>query len=328
MRTRTYQKLALLFLFLITEVVVTNAQNPASNSPYSQVSIASPTAASLGKYADIPVNNHTGIPEISVPLYTIKEGPLTLPISLSYHGGGVKVLEPASWVGTDWALNAGGVITRSVMGAPDESGTTNAEYGHFSHFGYSNYWTIGGTRGNSSDMKVAPNDYKFMHNLYDGEPDLFFFNFNGYSGKFYFSDDRTPVVVDGQDLKIEYDYPRDANPHGASTLASNNIQGFIITVPTGDRYYFGNTADLPTTAVKPVEMTYPYSGYSSFVDNNVYASYYLHKMVAADGVHTIRFTYEPEQYSYYTLSTFPKPLDLSGSSYLTPVDEGVCPGYE
>ncbi|MEJ0105012.1 MAG: hypothetical protein WDO19_21765 [Bacteroidota bacterium] len=38
-------------------------------------------------------------------------------------------------------------------------------------------------------------------------PTLFFFNFNGYSGKFYFQDDRSPVVVSGEDLKIEYYYP-------------------------------------------------------------------------------------------------------------------------
>ena len=302
------------FLLILLGAVTTKGQTSTStNSLYSQVSIASPTAASLGKFTDVPVSYHTGIPEVSVPLYTIKEGSLALPISLSYHAGGIKVLEPASWVGMGWALNAGGVITRSVMGAPDESGTSNTEYGHFSDFGYSSYLTIGGVRGNSSTMRVAPNDDKFKNNLYDGEPDLFFFNFNGYSGKFYFSDDRTPVVVDGQDLKIECYYPR-----GGGALASFNIQGFIITVPTGDRYYFGNTADLPTTAVKPVELTYPYSGYSSFVDNNVYSSYYLNKIVAADKVHTITFTYEQEQYSYYTLSTFPVSVQQAISTYYNP----------
>src|SRR2546423_9520053 len=95
----------------------------AQNQPYKEVSIASPTAASLGKYADIPIHYHTGIPEISIPIYTVKSGVLELPISLSYHAGGLKVLEPSSWVGAGWALNAGGVIARTVMGAPDERGT-------------------------------------------------------------------------------------------------------------------------------------------------------------------------------------------------------------
>ncbi|MEJ7647419.1 MAG: hypothetical protein WKF87_22695, partial [Chryseolinea sp.] len=32
---------------------------------------ASPNAAALAKYADIPISYHTGVPEISVPIYTI-----------------------------------------------------------------------------------------------------------------------------------------------------------------------------------------------------------------------------------------------------------------
>ena len=292
-----------LFLLLLSLRGLPSQAQPNANGPtlYNQVSIASPTAAALGKFTDVPVSYHTGIPDVSVPLYTIKEGALTLPISLSYHAGGVKVLETASWVGMNWALNAGGVITRSVMGAPDERGTTNAEHGHFSDYGYSSYLTDKGHKpGNST--QPGPNDYEFATNIYDGEPDLFFFNFNGYSGKFYFSDDRTPVVVDGQDIKIEYYYP---HPGSAGGLGDGNIQGFILTVPTGDRYYFGATADFSASAVKPVEITYATSENSLNINSQVFSSYYLQKIVAADGVHAIQFEYSKEKYSYYTLSTYP-----------------------
>jgi YD repeat-containing protein len=296
---------------LLGAVSVGTAQTP-SVSPYSSVPIASPTAASLGKFTDIPVSYHTGIPEISVPIYAIKEGPLTLPIGLSYHAAGVKVQEAASWVGLGWALNAGGVITRTIVGAPDESGTTNAMRGHFSDYGYSNYLMVGAVVGNSSTMRPGPNDAAIANAFYDGEPDLFFFNFNGYSGKFFFSDDRTPIIVDGQDLKIEYYYPRESHPSASSSLADNNIQGFIITVPTGDKYYFGITDSQPYDGInhvgdKPVEMTYTNYGDSPGVDNNVYSSYYLSKIVAADGIHTIKLSYQREQYSYYTLLTNPVP---------------------
>ena len=79
-----------------------------------------PNAASLGKYGDIPVSYHTGLPNISIPLFTLQDGSLQLPISLSYHGGGIKVEETASWVGLGFSLNAGGVISRTVRNAPDE----------------------------------------------------------------------------------------------------------------------------------------------------------------------------------------------------------------
>ena len=153
------------------------------------VSIASPTAASLGKYGDIPVSYHTGIPNIDIPFYTVKAGPLSLPISLSYHASGLKVMEPASWVGAGWSLNAGGVITRTVVGQPDERGTNvgaSEIYGHFSDRGFSNYVYI--TTGSTQEDWLG-----FAAGRKDGQPDLFFFNFGGYTGKFYFRDDRTPI---------------------------------------------------------------------------------------------------------------------------------------
>ncbi len=169
------------------------------------VSIASPTAASLGKYGDIPVSYHTGIPQIAIPFYTVKAGPLSLPIGLSYHASGLKVMEPASWVGAGWSLDAGGVITRTVVGQPDERGTNvgaSEINGHFSDYGFSNYVDITGS--------TQEDWLGFAAGRKDGQPDLFFFNFGGYSGKFFFRDDRTPILVPQQDLKIVPYYPADS----------------------------------------------------------------------------------------------------------------------
>src|SRR6266705_4090222 len=87
------------FLLLVFPLHAIFFDLSAQTNPYGEVSIAAPTAASLGKYADIPVSYHTGIPQINIPLYTVKAGPLSLPIGLSYHASGLKVLESASWVG-------------------------------------------------------------------------------------------------------------------------------------------------------------------------------------------------------------------------------------
>ena len=132
-------------LLIVIAIGILNLSAAAQDQQgkYADVSISSPTAASLGKYADIPVNCHTGIPQIEIPLYTVREGTLSLPVSLKYHAAGLKVMEPAGWVGAGWSLNAGGVITRKVRGAPDESGTSNAIKGHFSDYGYGSYLTIG-----------------------------------------------------------------------------------------------------------------------------------------------------------------------------------------
>lgn len=105
-----------ILILLIIGVINVNGQPNNVKAP----TFPSPNAASLGKYGDIPVSYHTGVPNISIPIYTVTQGSLSLPISLSYHSSGLKVDEVASNVGLGWSLNAGGMITRSVNGGPDE----------------------------------------------------------------------------------------------------------------------------------------------------------------------------------------------------------------
>ncbi len=294
-----------------TALVFSQLKLNAQDNPINKITISSPTAASLGKFGDIPVNYHTGIPQINIPIYTVSAGSLSLPISLSYHAAGLKVQEPAGWVGAGWALNAGGVITRTVIGAPDEKGTNNGgteSHGHFSDYGYNNY--INGTNNNNTeDWDAFSKGYK------DGEPDLFFFNFGGYSGKFYFRDDRTPVIVPEADLKIEPNY----NPSGTNI----SIQSFIVTTPDGVKYYFGNTPGLTGTA--PVEITKPVTEFNGVSSANTISSWYLNKIATADDQFAITLTYQTESYGYHTLSMFP----IAGDAYMgQPTTFGATHGYE
>ncbi|MDP4211865.1 MAG: DUF5977 domain-containing protein [Bacteroidota bacterium] len=259
------------------------AAQEAANT-IGDVSISSPTAASLGKYGDIPVNYHTGIPQISIPIYTVEAGSLKLPISLNYHAAGLKVQEVSSWVGAGWSLDAGGVITRTVQGQPDESGTNSGTQlnGHFSHYGFNNYLYQGGQE-----------DWQgFSQGRKDGEPDFFFFNFAGYSGKFYFRDDRTPIIVPQQDLKIIPSYS-----------GGRSIDYFTVVVPNGDQYVFGNspgvTGATPIETTNPVSLTY---GSSSFPPTS---AWYLNKIISADGLFSITLTYVAEAYGSWTTSMFP-----------------------
>lgn len=82
---------------------------------------ASPNAESLAKYVHSPVNTYNGIPNISIPLYTISSRDLSIPIGISYHSKGIKVEEDASWVGLGWTLNVGGAITQTIRGKDDLS---------------------------------------------------------------------------------------------------------------------------------------------------------------------------------------------------------------
>ena len=280
---------------LLLIAIVAHAQD--TSGTMDKITIASPTAAALTKFADIPVSYHTGIPNISIPIYQIKSCLLQLPVDLSYHAGGIKVQENSSWVGAGWALNAGGVITRTVRGAPDDRGISISNActnGYYSDYGYHNYlWVYDPAGfGHTSDNYVA-DDNQFLAGRKDGEPDLFFFNFGSYTGKFYFNDDRTPVLVPGADFKIQPDF-----------AVGTGFSGFIITTPDGIKYYFGKTGN--NGPVDPVEVTV--SGtlqYNYASSNAAVSSWFLNKMVTADATDSITFEYAAESYSYHTLSTFP-----------------------
>ena len=76
-------------LFMIINLFV-YSQNPQGDYATNKYSIIppSPEVVSLMKYIDIPVSHVTGLPQINIPLYTITEVSLKIPISLSYRGGG------------------------------------------------------------------------------------------------------------------------------------------------------------------------------------------------------------------------------------------------
>lgn len=109
-----------LLLIVVFAMVESFGQANSDPDPTQSILPPSPTAAAFAKYVDHPVNHHTGTPSISIPLCELSGRGVSVPVSLSYHAGGVKVDEVASNVGLGWSLNAGGVVTRTVMGKADE----------------------------------------------------------------------------------------------------------------------------------------------------------------------------------------------------------------
>ena len=111
--------LTLCFFMMVNASVI--AQDVNSYSPHDYGVIPpSPEVTALMRYIDFPVSPFTGQPDITIPLYTVREGTLEVPVSISYHGGGVKVYEPIGIIGHGWNMNAGGCISRTVRGLPDE----------------------------------------------------------------------------------------------------------------------------------------------------------------------------------------------------------------
>lgn len=150
------------------------SQTSSPETPYNvNIFPPSPNSASIAKFGEIPVGHYTGIPSVDVPLYEIKTGEFSFPISINYHAGGYKVGEMASNVGLGWSLQSAGVISRTVRGLADES--------------------IGGYLTNSVDissvMALPEEDKLELYRQVNGElidlqGDIYNFNFMGKSGRF------------------------------------------------------------------------------------------------------------------------------------------------
>jgi YD repeat-containing protein len=192
----------------------------------SNITPPSPEAASLGKYVEIPVGYYTGTPEISLPLANIKQGGLSVPVSISYHASGIRVEEFANWTGAGWTLNAGGAVTRVIKGLPDDKSDQQSFQNLAAQYTYE--YLIGGPVQGSDPRGVVLRDiYK---GCADAEPDLFLFNFNGYSGKMMFNWNGQLVVSCTKPVKV-------ADVRGTDGYA-NRIIGWNITTEDGTLYKF------------------------------------------------------------------------------------------
>jgi hypothetical protein len=160
----------------------------------------SPNAAALAKFGDWPVNLYTGVPSISIPLYTLASRDITVPVTLDYHASGIRVSEIASWVGLGWALNAGGVISRTVRGVPDEEPAA----------GYFKYRTLYSDPANLNS--TAPEIVWKLHRVEasqgsaDSEQDIYSLNANGHSYKLLFRPDGTIVTMPFSQVKVTADF--------------------------------------------------------------------------------------------------------------------------
>lgn len=128
----------------------------------------SPTSQQFHRYGDIPISHYTGIPDISIPIYTIKTGDISVPIYLSYHSGGTRIadLQEFGYIGLGWTLQAGGMISRQINGLPDHG-------------------LIGDVKDGFPDYT---NQYEEMreieHGNVDSEFDIWSYSFLGRNGKF------------------------------------------------------------------------------------------------------------------------------------------------
>lgn len=229
----------------------------SQNSPLDNITLPTPQAASFMRYGDIPVSPATGIPSIDIPLYTVECDGYRLPISISYHASGIKVDDIASVVGLGWSLNAGGLVSRTVMGSYSEDYVIKDE-----------------TEWNNRELNsLGQTDCKTISEMaagsfnYDTESDRYYYAFGNESG--YFRENiktRKYVLLPYKPLKIT---------RLKSKINPNFTEGYSICAADGTQYYFEKSG----------------------VSDGKITSWYLTKIVTPRTRRTITFTYQMNYYS-------------------------------
>jgi YD repeat-containing protein len=266
------------FLFIVVWLVLSvdsHAQlGGAGTNPFTvNVLPPSPHASALAKYADIPVSLYSGTPQIAIPLYTLQERKLKLPIVLSYHAAGHKVEAVASRTGLGWSVLAEGVVTRAVRGWPDE----HSQRGFLSQ----------ATRHQISDFAIGYRSREDQYDWYDAmaegcmdiEPDLFYVNVAGYSFKFMFNWQGIPVIASEHKFKV--------TPMGIHAGTNDFIDGWEITAPDGTVFIFNvvETTDVQSSADHTIGC------HLSLEEADIPQSWYLSEMRTPDQQTWIRFEY-------------------------------------
>ena len=259
------KKVLYVVLLLIASKI---ASGQTSTSP-SKVIPPSPTAASLGKYADWPVSLYTGTPSIDIPLYTLASKGVSVPISLNYHASGIKVEEDASWVGLGWSLNCGGVITRTVRGLPDDEPT----------FGYFSSRTL---LPDPSKGYLNQANFIIFHQqaqgVIDTQPDVYMFNALGHSFKFFIDSNFQVQTIPKNSVKI------------SNSVFLGLIPGteqWTVQFEDGTTLYFGGAG-----CEERIDNT---NGDGFYAGSGFISSWYLKKIVPVSGPE-INFTYTPETF--------------------------------
>ncbi|MCE7056293.1 hypothetical protein LZF95_16545 [Algoriphagus sp. AGSA1] len=271
MKSKILPKSFLLFQ-LLSWILLTEAFGQLPSDVQTQVNRnfpkpiqKSPNASGIERYGNYHVNLYTGVPNISIPLYTVEAGPIKLPISLNYHSSGIKYTDQASWAGLGWSVIAGGQITRQIQRMSDDLYFFTAS----NNYSVGNYCT-GVTQTDKNNWLYKKNS---VQPGYDREADIFSYSFPGKSGKFYLRQNgQAPYLFPEAPIKL---------------VPGASLNFFDITDENGIRYRFGrNSANSNYT-----ESTTTSGGGGSSVAGRT--AWYLVEIFAPNSDDKVEITYQP-----------------------------------
>lgn len=249
-----------LFVAVCLSLNTSYAQTP-DNQYFIPISFPkSPNATAFAKYGDYPVNLYSGLPEISIPLYTVESGSLSIPITLSYHPSGMLVDEAPGWVGAGWSINTGGMISRRIMGTPDEGGYLA---------GWRDAATLQPGTYNADIDYLRGVVITYNASAFDTRPDIYSYDLPGHGGKFFYNSKNA--------------YKIQMVPFSPLNIKGLPTTGFTVQDEHGNIYILGHTAT-ETTATSDEHGNH----------NTAVTAWMLENMIAQNRRDSINFSYQSQ----------------------------------
>lgn len=222
-------------LLLLLNFLLINVLRGQINNYVNSNMFLTPNQAELGKYVDQPVNMYNGVPAIDIPLMNVNINGITMPITMSYNAGGIKVSEIPGWTGLGWNLNAGGTILKIVRGYADKFDDANEQQLKRRLWFLSDLLLLDTIAPFSPSFSgLYPADWASVlgqpKEEIDSESDIYYYNFCGRSGYFVMDNDGNPMNLPASGIRI----------------IVNNQKTFSIIDEQGDTYSFdtiGTTQD-------------------------------------------------------------------------------------
>ncbi|MCR5270738.1 MAG: RHS repeat protein [Prevotella sp.] len=187
------------YLKIVILIICFLAMTPIKGQIRAIYNVPSPEVANLGTFGGIPVGHYTGTADISVPLYSIKVGKLSIPLQALYHTSNVKPHTPPTCLGIGWALSAGGYIARKVNCCQDEKECVSRAGYYFNHTKINQIES-----SSNKSKKLKELTHLEGNDRYELSADEFFFSFNGYSGTFFLDKDGQWRVNSDDNIKVEF----------------------------------------------------------------------------------------------------------------------------
>jgi YD repeat-containing protein len=305
-------------------------QNQEIKSTLPTIIPPSPTVSALMKFEEVAVSNYTGVPDISIPLFssaTLSKD-IGINIALKYHSG-VGADDRASDVGLGWSLITGGTISRTVRGLPDEiliypgglngPGKIGVYHNSLSQNANNYYYFTQNIANENQDYYRPLNSFTTQQlnigneflwsaantNKYDTEHDLWQFNFMGFSGRFYIKKNTQTNQLEVQPLD---DYRvKIVNNYAPDQYQSTNLYiptGFTIYDEKGYKYIFdvvensvNKFANSNTYAIKTADGSYSQSNSENIqADKSFKSSFHLSKVYDVNNNLIIEIVFKNENY--------------------------------